>query len=265
MRRAVFPFTAVIGQRELKNAIIWNIVNPAIGGLLVSGEKGTAKSTLVRGAAEIACGMDIIEVPLGVTEDRLVGAADCACAIQHGVRRPEKGLLGQADGNILYIDEVNLLGDHITSAILQTAGNRVNIVEREGISLTQSSSFILIGSMNPEEGPLRGHFLDRFGLFVEAAGCRDITARTAIIEERLKYEEDPLLYARQFADETALLREKISAARKALSLVTITENTIRLAAALAEEAGAEGHRGEIALIETARAIAALEARKTVNI
>ena len=182
MRRAVFPFTAVIGQRELKNAIIWNIVNPAIGGLLVSGEKGTAKSTLVRGAAEIACGMDIIEVPLGVTEDRLVGAADCACAIQHGVRRPEKGLLGQADGNILYIDEVNLLGDHITSAILQTAGNRVNIVEREGISLTQSSSFILIGSMNPEEGPLRGHFLDRFGLFVEAAGCRDITARTAIIE-----------------------------------------------------------------------------------
>lgn len=265
MRRAVFPFTAVIGQRELKNAIIWNIVNPAIGGLLVSGEKGTAKSTLVRGAAEIACGMDIIEVPLGVTEDRLVGAADCACAIRHGVRRPEKGLLGQADGNILYIDEVNLLGDHITSAILQTAGNRVNIVEREGISLTQSSSFILIGSMNPEEGPLRGHFLDRFGLFVEAAGCRDVTARTAIIEERLKYEEDPLLYARQFADETALLREKISAARKALSLVTITENTIRLAAALAEEAGAEGHRGEIALIETARAIAALDARKTVNI
>lgn len=265
MRRALFPFAAVIGQRELKNAIIWNLVNPAIGGLLAAGEKGTAKSTLVRGAAEIACGMEIVEVPLGITEDRLVGAADYACAVRNGVRRPENGLLGQADGNILYVDEVNLLSDHITGAILQAAGNGVNIVEREGISLVQRSRFVLIGSMNPEEGPLRGHFLDRFGLFVKVEGCRDCTARTAIIEERLKYEADPLLYSRQFATETERLKESIGAARAALPSVRITENAIRLAAALAEEAGAEGHRGEMALIETARAIAALDARKTINL
>lgn len=265
MLRHTFPFTAVIGQRELKNAIIWNLVNPLIGGALIAGEKGTAKSTLIRGAAEIAHGMAVIEVPLGVTEDRLVGTIDYTHAVQNGAIRHEQGLLSKADGNILYIDEVNLLSDHIVSTILQAAGNKVNIVEREGMSLANKSKFVLFGSMNPEEGLLRGHFLDRFGLFVRVEGCREYPARAAIIEERLKYESNPALYIKQYTSATDALKEKIKNARQMLQYVKITENTARLAAAMASEANLEGHRGDLALIETARAIAALDGRKTVNI
>ncbi len=168
VRRELFPFAAVIGQEKIKNALIWNLINPRIGGVLISGEKGTAKSTLVRGAAALSDGMRIVELPLNITEDRLIGTIDLKTALRDGKRELEDGLLRQADGNILYLDEVNLLSDYIVSDLVSAAGNGENIVEREGLSERHDSRFILVGSMNPEEGKLRPQFLDRFGLYVEA-------------------------------------------------------------------------------------------------
>ena len=160
----VFPFTAVLGQERIKKALIHVMVNPRIGGLLIAGEKGTAKSTLIRASRPLACGMRIVECPLNITEDRLVGAIDIKAALQAGRRVPGRALLAEADGHILYVDEVNLLPDHIVNALLDAASGGVNVIEREGISFRHSSRFILLGSMNPEEGKLRPQFLDRFGL-----------------------------------------------------------------------------------------------------
>lgn len=265
MKRVLFPFAAVVGQQDIKNAIIWNIVNPKIGGLLISGEKGTAKSTVVRAAAELTDNLRIIEIPIGITEDRLVGSVDFSSSVKEGKTKIEKGLLAEADKNIVYIDEVNLLGDHIMNAILQVAGNGENIVEREGISARQSSEFVLIGSMNPEEGKLKGQFLDRFGLYISAEGERNIPTRMEILEHALEFEKNPIAYREQFREETEALREKISLARKSLERVEITEAAMKLATELSMEAHTEGHRAEKVIIETARAIAALDGRTAVNV
>ena len=265
MKRVLFPFAAVVGQQDIKNAIIWNIVNPKIGGLLISGEKGTAKSTVVRAAAELTDNLKIIEIPIGITEDRLVGSVDFSSSVKDGKTRIEKGLLAEADKNIVYIDEVNLLGDHIMNAILQVAGNGENIVEREGISDRQSSEFVLIGSMNPEEGKLKGQFLDRFGLYISAEGERNIPTRIEILEHALEFEKDPVAYREKFREETEALKEKIALARKNLVEVEITEAAMMLASELSMQAHTEGHRAEKVIIEAARAIAALEGRTTVNV
>jgi len=260
----VFPFAAVLGQEKIKNALIWNLINPRIGGVLISGEKGTAKSTLIRGAAELG-DMKIIELPLNVTEDRLVGSIDLKQALQNGRRELEPGILKDADGNILYVDEVNLLSDHIVNALLEVASSGVNTIEREGISHSHPSRFVLIGSMNQEEGKLRPQFLDRFGLYVEVEGEKDLITRVEIMKRRVAFEGDPLGFIENCADETRDLTARISAARIRLPEVEVTSNAHRFAATLAQGVHSAGHRGELALIETAKAIAAFDGRHMLNI
>lgn len=265
MDRIVFPFTAVLGQEQIKKALIWNLINPGIGGVLISGEKGTAKSTLVRGAALLMDDMKLVELPLNVTEDRLVGAIDLKSALNDGTCRLEPGILSEADGNILYVDEVNLLSDHIVNALLETAASGVNVVEREGISCSHSSRFVLAGSMNQEEGKLRPQFLDRFGLYVEVEGEKDMDTRIEIMKRRLEYERDPISFIAYYSDETKKLKAAINHAKKLICEVEVTENAMQLAATLASQANCAGHRGEIALVETARAIAAFDKRRMINL
>lgn len=264
MRTAGYPFAAVPGQEEVRRALLWNLVNPQIGGVLICGEKGTAKSTLVRGLEALSDGQRLVELPLNITEDRLVGSIDLSLALQEGKSVLQPGLLWEADGNILYVDEVNLLGDHLVNALLEAAASGQNVVEREGISCAHDSRFVLIGSMNPEEGSLRSQFLDRFGLYVEAHGEKDPAVRVEIMRRRLEYERDPLAFLEKYHKETERLRRRIRKAQEALSGVEVTENALRLAASLSENVHCCGHRGELTAVETAKAIAALDGRRMVN-
>ncbi|MDR0453025.1 MAG: VWA domain-containing protein [Treponema sp.] len=264
-RPPVFPFTAVLGQEKIKNALIRIIINPRIGGLLIAGEKGTAKSTLIRATRAITGGRRIVECPLNITEDRLVGAIDIEAALLSGRRALARGLLEEADGNILYVDEVNLLADHIVNALLDAASGGINVIEREGISARRKSRFVLLGSMNPEEGKLRPQFLDRFGLYTEAEGEKEAETRAEIVRRCLAFEADPSGFAGHFAPETEKLSKKIAAAKALLPQVETTQNALRLAARLSSEANCAGHRGELALIEAARAGAAFDGRRMVNL
>ena len=264
MKRVVFPFTAVLGQDNVKNALLWNLVNPDIGGVLIAGEKGTAKSTLVRGLAALSDEKLLIELPLNITEDRLVGSVDLEKAMQNGENVLEPGILKEADGNLLYVDEINLLSDHIVNALLETAASKRNVVEREGISCVHDSAFVLIGSMNQEEGKLRPQLLDRFGLYVEVEGEKDVSMRVEIMRRRLEFEKDPFYFLSCYEEETRRLKKKIGKAIGFLPEVEITENALNLAASLSANANCCGHRGELAIVQTARAIAALDGRRMMN-
>ena len=264
MKRVVYPFAAVLGQDEIKKALLCNLVNPMIGGVLISGEKGTAKSTLVRGLEALAGSQRLVELPLNITEDRLVGSIDLSRALLEGRSVLEPGVLWEADGNILYVDEVNLLSDHIVNTLLEVAAGKQNVVEREGISCVHDSRFVLIGSMNPEEGKLRSQFLDRFGLYVEVQGERDPAARVEIMSRRLEFERDPLGFLEAYREETARLQRAVTKARELLPKVEVTENALALAASLSENVHCCGHRGELATVETARALAALDGRRMLN-
>lgn len=261
---AVFPFCAVIGQDTVKKALLLNVINPSIGGVLISGEKGTAKSTLVRGLAAILRDTDVVELPLNVTEDRLVGTIDIEKAIQEGKKCFEPGILKKAHGNILYVDEVNLLSEYIVNCLLEVSASHVNHVEREGISCSHASSFIPVGTMNPEEGALRPQFLDRFGLYVEAGGSRQLSERKEIVKRRLEYEKSPLEYMARWKAESEELSGRINRARQALGLVKITEEALKLASEISMEGNCAGHRAELAMIETAKAIAAFDNRKHIT-
>ncbi len=264
-RNSVFPFVGVLGQDAVKNALIWNVINPRIGGVLICGEKGTAKSTLVRGFEAVLEGQTIVQLPLNVTEDRLVGTIDFEHAIKYGDKKFEPGILHRADKNILYVDEVNLLSDHLVKILLESASSGINIVEREGISFKHTSDFILVGSMNPEEGALRPQFLDRFGLYVEVKGEKDLRKRCEIIRRRISFEEDPLSYVSKWMEETRTLSNKVKRAKEDLLRVTVTQNAMQLASSIVKEGNCEGHRGELVLIETAKAIAAFSGRTVINI
>lgn len=259
-----FPFTAILGQDGMKNALLWNVVNPRIGGALFSGQKGTAKSTLVRALAQTLGEGGVVDLPLNMTEDRLVGSIDIQMAIRTGKRGFEPGILYRAHGKILYIDEVNLLGDHIVNSLLEAAASGVNRVEREGISFSHPSEFVLVGSMNPEEGKLRPQFLDRFGLYVEVEGCTQITQRMEITRRRLEYERDPEGFCARWQGEEEALRRRIRRAREALSRTEVTDNARTLAATLSAEACCAGQRAELVIVETARAIAAMDGRTVLN-
>jgi magnesium chelatase subunit D len=265
IHHAAFPFAAVLGQDDIKKALLWNIVNPDIGGVLISGEKGTAKSTLVRGVNAIAHGIRVVDLPLNITEDRLIGNIDFEHAVKCGEKRFEAGLLQKADGNILYVDEVNLLSDHIVKALLESASSGVNIVEREGISYQHEAKFILVGSMNPEEGGLRPQFLDRFGLYVEVKGEEDIRKRSEIARRRIEYEQAPAAFLSKWQVENEKLALLIRQAREMLPQIIVSENAMTLAASVARESNCAGHRAELVIIETARAIAALGGRTVLNI
>jgi len=264
-RNFVYPFTAVIGQEKIKKALILNIINPCIGGILISGEKGTAKSTLVRGLAEVINNMKVIDLPLNITEDRLLGTIDIEKAISEGVRKPDMGILKEADGNILYVDEVNLLSEHIVKCLLEVSASGINHVEREGISFTHPSRFVLVGTMNPEEGQLRPQFLDRFGLYVEANGSDDLAERKEIIKRRLEYEKNPIEYIDKFEDQSKELMNKIINGIEVLNKVQVSDSVMYLSAEISKEANCAGNRAELVIIEAAKAIAAFDNRKNINV
>lgn len=255
-----FPFAAVCGQEKVKKALILAAINPRIGGVLISGEKGTAKSTLVRGLAQIMEDTDLINLPLNITEDRLVGSIDMGKAIQYGQKELEEGLLKKAHGQFLYVDEVNLLSPHIAGILLEVASTGVNIIEREGISHSHPARFVLVGSMNPEEGILSPQFLDRFGLYVEAKGEREKAVRAEIMHRRLAYEQDPEGFSTQWREAGQVLARRIKSSKSMLKEVQVPEEGYKLAAELAKAGRCAGHRAEIILVETARALAALAQR-----
>ncbi|ABW19859.1 VWA domain-containing protein [Alkaliphilus oremlandii] len=259
-----FPFAAVCGQERVKKALILNVINPNIGGVLISGEKGTAKSTLVRGLANIIGDRAVINLPLNITEDRLVGSVDINKAIQYGRKELEEGILKKAHHQFLYIDEVNLLSAYIVNILLEVASTGVNIIEREGISYQHDSKFSLIGSMNPEEGTLGSQFIDRFGLYVETKGEEDLNIRLEIMKRRLAYEKNPEGFCKSWAVASKAVEMNIREATNLLNYVRITEADYQLASDIGKEGRCAGHRAEIILIEAARAIAAFNKRTYIT-
>ncbi len=257
-RDYVFPFVAITGQEKAKRALLLNLINPRIGGVLLSGEKGTAKSTMVRGMAALSKRVKVINLPLNITEDRLVGSIDIEQTLVQGKRNFEPGILKEAHENILYVDEINLLSEHIVNCLLEVASSGINRVEREGISFTHPSRFVIVGTMNPEEGYLRSQLLDRFGLFVEVKGCTEVLERKEIIKRRLEYEKSPSDFTRKWKIELDVLLQQIKDAKQYLKRVRVTDSAMRLAVQIAREANCQGHRAELVIIETAKAIAAYE-------
>ncbi|MDI6789082.1 MAG: putative cobaltochelatase [Thermodesulfobacteriota bacterium] len=299
----IYPFSAIVGQKDLKMALLLNAVLPSIGGVLIRGEKGTAKSTAVRALAallpeiEVVTGcpfncdphhyqglcadcrarvkqgdtlpvinrkIRVIDLPLGCTEDRVVGMIDLEYAIKEGKKRFEPGLLAGAHRGILYIDEVNLLHDHIVDIILDAAAMGVNIVEREGIAYTHPAEFILIGTMNPEEGELRPQLLDRFGLCVQVEGIESPGERVEVIKRREDFEKDPAEFVKCYQNAQHALAQRIIGARKLIPSVRIPEEMLRLCSTLALEAHVAGQRADIIMRKTAIAIASLDGRKEVT-
>lgn len=259
MTEIKYPFTAIIGQENLKTALLLNLINPKIGGVLILGQKGTAKSTAVRAIARLT-DKRVITVPLSVTEDRLVGSVDLEATMRQGKTIFFPGILSEADKQILYIDEVNLLQDHITNRILCAHSIKENRVEREGISYCTPSCFTLIGTMNPEEGQLRQHFLDQFGLCVVTETENDLKKRIAIIKARMDYEENPKKFIASYALKEMELKEKIIQATKQLDQVCISEQERVYIVKKCLEACVQGHRADLILEETAKAIAAWSGR-----
>ena len=298
-REFPFPFTAVVGQEDLKLALILNVIDPKIGGVLAFGEKGTAKSTAVRALAELlpeiavvkgcrfrcdpndpsalcpecreklARGekleteyvkMRVVDLPVPATEDRVVGSLDIEQAIQKGKKRFEPGVLAEANRGILYVDEVNLLDDHIVDLLLDSAAMGINTVEREGVSFSHPARFLLVGTMNPEEGELRPQLLDRFGLRVRIEGVLDPEKRVRIVKFRSAYDEDPQAFVERFAPEEKALSDKIDAARARLQTVGVPDAVLLTDAKIAIVLGVDGHRGDLTLMKAVRAYAAMEGR-----
>lgn len=258
-----YPFAAIVGQEQVKRALLYNLIDPRIGGVLLCGEKGTAKSTIVRSLAALT-EQQVVDLPLNITEDMLVGAIDFERAVHEGIRAFSGGVLAKADGNILYVDEVNLLPDGIVSALICAAASGENLVEREGISYSHSCRFTLVGTMNPEEGKLRPQFLDRFGLYVEVAGEQDVEVRAQIIRRRMDYERDPAAFCCRWQQETDQLRRRIGKARDLAADITPDGSVRALAAQYARQSGAEGNRCEVILARTAGAIAAWNGRDYIS-
>lgn len=264
MHEQCFPFAAIVGQEQAKKALMLNLVNPRIGGVLLSGEKGTAKSTVVRGVAQLG-GIKVVDLPLNATEDMLIGSIDFETTVKEGERRFSEGVLARAHGNILYVDEINLLADSMAAAVVCAAASGENHVEREGISHKHDCSFILVGTMNPEEGGLRPQLLDKFGLYVGIAGERDVETRMEILRRRIEYEKDPIAFCDAYEEETKKVCDAVERAKRLLLSVTVDENVRRIAAKFAMQASCEGNRAELLLIETALAIATLDGRKHVSV
>lgn len=292
-----YPFTALVGQDDLRLGLLLNAVSPAVGGVLVRGEKGTAKSTAVRALAalmpevavvagcrfscdpaapdpacpdgphEAAPGVSraarTVELPVGASEDRLVGALDIERALSEGVKAFEPGLLADAHRGILYVDEVNLLHDHLVDLLLDAAAMGASYVEREGVSVRHASRFLLVGTMNPEEGELRPQLLDRFGLTVEVAASRDTDLRVEVVRRRLAYDDDPAAFAARWADEEGALRERIVAARALLPHVVLGDGVLRQIAATCAAFEVDGMRADIVMARTATALAAWAGRDEV--
>ncbi len=300
--KVVFPFTAIVGQENMKLALILNVIDPKIGGVLIRGEKGTGKSTAVRALAALLPEMEIVkncpfncdpfdpssmcevckakvqnneldyevrrmrvvEIPLGVTEDRVVGSLDIERAIKEGVKALEPGILAEANRQILYVDEINLLSDHIVDDLLDAAAFGVNTVEREGVSVTHPSNFVLVGSMNPEEGELRPQILDRIGLQVEVTPLKDAKQRLEILRRIEEFDNDQEKFIEKWKEEEDSLQKKITKAQKILPGVTIPEYLLLTIVKMCLELEVGTHRGDITVMRCAKALAALDGRTEVN-
>jgi Mg-chelatase subunit ChlI len=299
----VYPFTAIVGQERMRRALVLNAVNPRIGGVLIRGERGTAKSTAARALAALLpevqvvadCRFDcdpaqpttwcteckervargerlpvemrrtsFVDLPVSATEDRVVGTLDIERAIKEGERHFEPGVLAAANRGLLYIDEVNLLDDHVVDLLLDSAALGMNIVEREGISFAHPSRYILVGTMNPEEGDLRPQLLDRFALSVDIHGLSDLRDRMAIMERNLAFEADPDGFRGQWMDQEQALSRKIEAGRTLLDRVTYTKRNLLSIAALTSSLQVDGHRADLVILKAARAQAAFEGRTEIT-
>lgn len=302
LKRRTIPFTSIVGQEMMKLALVLNAINPRIGGVLIRGDKGTAKSTAVRALADLLdeipvvdgcpfnCNpfstdemcdicyqksqngdlqvlmrrMPVVDLPLGATEDRVVGSLDVERAIKEGIKALEPGILAAANRGILYIDEVNLLDDHVADVLLDAAAMGVNIVEREGVSVAHPSRFMLVGTMNPEEGELRPQLLDRFGLQVNVEVISDLDLRVEIARRAERFESNPEAFVSEWIDEQSILKERIRRAKQILPGVVMDESLLRLVARTCIDMGVRTHRAEIVTARTARTIAAFEGRSEVT-
>ncbi len=300
---AIFPFTAIVGQERMKRALILNAVDTRIGGVLIRGERGTAKSTAARALAALlphvkivqdcrfGCDPDkpatwcteckeraaaskklptseratpFINLPVSATEDRVVGTLDIEQAIQKGERHFEPGVLASANRGLLYIDEVNLLDDHVVDILLDSAAMGVNTVEREGISFAHPARFILVGTMNPEEGDLRPQLLDRFALSVDIVGIREARQRVTIMERNLSYERDSEAFRKLWLVKEDELSQQIARGRELVDQVTHTSRDLLSIAALTSSLNVDGHRADLVILKAARAEAAFEGRTKIN-
>ena len=295
-----FPFAAIVGQEEMKRALLIAAVDPAVGGVLVFGDRGTGKSTAVRalaallpplpvvagcpfrcaperpaGECDVCRGgaavrsetvpVPVVDLPLGATEDRVVGALDLERALTRGERAFEPGLLARANRGFLYIDEVNLLEDHIVDLLIDVAASGENLVEREGLSVRHPARFVLVGSGNPEEGELRPQLLDRFGLAVDVTTPQDIPSRIDIVRRRDAFERDPAAFRATWAGEEGAIRERILAARRLLPRIEVEDAVLGDAARLCLALGTDGLRAELTLLRAARSWAALEGEAAVTL
>lgn len=263
-----YPFSAIVGHEQLRLALLLCAVRPEIGGALIRGEKGTAKSTAVRGLATLLStatgGGELVEMPLGATEDRVIGSLDLQRVLRDGEHAFSPGLLARAHRGVLYVDEVNLLHDHLVDVLLDAAAmGRVHI-ERDGVSHSHEARFVLIGTMNPEEGELRPQLLDRFGLTVDVHASRDVEVRVEVIRQRMAYEADPDGFAERYADADAELARRIAAARELVAEVVLPDNELRRIAALCAAFDVDGMRADLVVARTAAAHAAWRGSTTVE-
>ena len=302
-KRRVFPFTAVIGQEEMKLALLLNVIDPRIGGVMIMGDRGTGKSTTIRALADLLPDIDVVagdpynssatdpdlqssevrerlirnesvateqrqvpmvDLPLGATEDRLCGTIDIEKALSEGVRAFEPGLLAKANRGLLYVDEVNLLDDHLVDVLLDSAASGWNTVEREGVSVRHPARFVLIGSGNPEEGELRPQLLDRFGMSVEVRTVRDPEQRVQVVEQRSEFDSDPERFLGQFTEPQQTLQQQVVAAQERLGSVSMDPDLRLKISEVCGQLEVDGLRGDIVTNRAARALAAFEARSEVN-
>ncbi|MGD1951646.1 MAG: magnesium chelatase ATPase subunit I, partial [Leptolyngbyaceae cyanobacterium] len=299
-RRVVFPFTAVIGQEDMKLALILNVIDPKIGGVMIMGDRGTGKSTTIRALADLLPEISVVEndpfnrapedpevkreyegkssppegtikvpmvdLPLGATEDRVCGTIDIEKALSEGVKAFEPGLLAKANRGLLYVDEVNLLDDHLVDVLLDSAASGRNTVEREGISIRHPAQFVLIGSGNPEEGELRPQLLDRFGMHAEIRTVKDPAQRVQIVEQRSEFDQDPDAFLATYQDAQTALQEKIVSAQQRLSKGVTIDHEYRLQISqVCSELDVDGLRGDIVSNRAAKALAAYEGRTEVTL
>jgi len=301
--RQTYPFTAIVGQERMKRALVLNAINPQIGGVLIRGERGTAKSTAARALAALLPEIEVVQgcrfncdptrpdlfcdecrdrlerdgvvptallptpfvdLPVSATEDRVVGTLDIEKAIQKGERHFEPGVLAAANRGVLYVDEVNLLDDHVVDLLLDSAAMGVNVVEREGISFQHPARFVLVGSMNPEEGDLRPQLLDRFAHAVDVVGITEAGKRVEVLRRRVFFEQDPDDFAAAYEASEKAMCDRILAARQRYSLVKYTEKDMYTIAALTSSFKVDGHRADIVILKTARAQAAYDARLQIS-
>jgi magnesium chelatase subunit I len=299
----VFPFTAIVGQAEMKLALLLNVIDPRIGGVMIMGDRGTGKSTTIRALADLLpeipvvagdpynsspndpdlqssevrerlqrgeslsegrCQVPMVDRPLGATEDRLCGTIDIEKALSEGVRAFEPGLLAKANRGLLYVDEVNLLDDHLVDVLLDSAASGWNTVEREGVSVRHPARFVLIGSGNPEEGELRPQLLDRFGMSVEVRTVRDPEQRVQVVDQRGQFDSDPVSFLTQFQGQQKGLQEKVVAAQERLGSVQMDPDLRLKISEVCGQLEVDGLRGDIVTNRAARALAAFEGRAEVN-